>query len=264
MRPTHIRLIGFLLAFLCGLVGYFVVTAGGPPTAPPRPRNGPVAQNASGGSGGRPIPTPVAERSTMDVFVPEPLRAELSPVFVSAAEWPTSTALQPVPAPAANELPEPELRNLRELVENWLAEAVRPEDFAAALGGDDQGRVFVRLRTPPGTTIAGRASTAMTPTLVTFAFAIEFPNASGPVDASGVMAWLRAVVHPDVVAELSRPEFAPHPHPTLRGGDAWSGIARLDRNGCGAIHPLLYLFATRTKLLGVFQQVPHGMAPEGK
>ncbi len=37
----------------------------------------------------------------------------------------------------------------------------------------------------------------MTPTLVTFAFAIEFPNASGSVDASGVMAWLRAVIHPN-------------------------------------------------------------------
>lgn len=195
-----------------------------------------------------------------DVFVPASARADLSPILVAAAEWPAVAGLKSVPA--AEAVPPIEVRNLRELVENWLAPALRPERFDGALGKDRQGRLFVKLRTPPGSAIAGRASCDMTPGMITFAFAIDFPNATGPVDLPGMLAQLHGVVVSAVSDELDKPEFAPHPHPALAGPEAFSAIAALDRAGCGAIHPYLYLFATPKRLLGVFQQIPHGTAPK--
>jgi len=223
-----------------------------PPARPPA-NDSPVADTPGGPAG---AVEPAPESDTL-VFVPPGARTDISPMFVAAAEWPRPANLTPVPAGAPGEVPPSAVRNLRELVETWLATDLQPEKFEASFGKDAADRLFVKLRTPPGSSVTGLASCDMVPGKVTFAFTLEFPNLSGPVDLSVLQARLKPVLAPEVAAELEKPEFAPRPHPSANTPEAFSAIAKLDRSGCGAIHPYLYLFATPKRLLGIFQQIPH-------
>ncbi len=270
IRRDHGRTLPTVLALtlLLAAAGAFAWRA---LTAVPAPRlpaanTGPSGE--TGGKGGRrPIVIdPASERpeATMDLFVPADRRTDLSPILVQAAEWPAVAALKPAPPTPAGEIPAVEIRNLRDLVQQWLAKQVQPDDFESALGKDENGRLFVRLKTPPGTRLSGRASCDMVPGMVTFAFAFDFPDAKGPVTIEEILSRLRAILPHPVLAELEKPKHAPIPHPSIAGADAFSAIAGLDRSGLGMIHPYLYLFATPNRLMGVFQQIPHGMAPDAK
>lgn len=197
----------------------------------------------------------------MEVVVPVPVRADLSPLLAQAGEWPAPDQWQPVPATPAGAIPPVAVRNLQDLVEHWLAADLRPDAFESALGRDASDRLFVRLSSHADPRIQGRASCDLTPGMVTFAFTLEFPAPIQPMDLAALLARLRTAVPAEVMAELGRPDGAPHPHPKWTGPEYVSAVARLDRDGCGAIHPYLYLFATPTRLLGIYQQIPHGTAP---
>lgn len=66
------------------------------------------------------------------------------------------------------------------------------------------------------------------------------------------------VVAPDLARELAQKENMLEAHPKVAG----AATAFLDRSGFGAQFPYLYAFSSDDHLLLVFQEVPHGKAPE--
>jgi hypothetical protein len=169
------------------------------------------------------------------------------------ASWPSPDALvAPQLSPVARAIDPGEIRALVEVVERVVKPALRPTDPQAAIGLDEQGRLFLKLGRGKAD---GSASLATHPAdrPPTFAFALETGRAAATT-IEQLREQVAQVVSPELAAELAREEHRLEPHPK---GTPGVGLAFLDRNGFGERFPYLYAFSGAKRLLIVMHEVPH-------
>lgn len=176
------------------------------------------------------------------------------PLLEPVRSWPAPSALRDLgeDAPAVAE----RAALLRQLTETLIRPDLHPSNVDAALKRDAEGRLHLTIgrARPQGSASLDSHGADFPPV---FVVALEKP---GPrAEAIGALREAVAqVVVPDLARELAQEGHRLEPHPQAKG----AGLAFLDRSGFGAQFPYLYAYSSDDHLLLVFQEVPHGKAPE--
>lgn len=215
------------------------------------------APTPSGSSGGSGIATPSGGRPAggggegvdraIDL-VPAAVREDISPLLVQASKWPADADLGPVGA-----VEEIRISNLIGLAQPLVDPKLFPDRPAAALGQSGD-RVFLRLGNP-AEGVYGQVSREFAPHgLYTVTFRWTWAEGKD-MDLDAVFERLASVSSDLVDREVLAADRFAQGHPTVNAADGFQATCLLDRDGVGAMYPHVVVFADRTSLVAIYQQV---------
>jgi len=237
-----------------------------PPAATTARANAPGSSAGGPAAGPRPTevtavpatPTPPAEKGAkMITAIPAADAAKLPYPLKQTARWPSAATL-----PIAKTGVDPE--TAKELIaeaRNWLAPGLVPEDAAAAIGRDGEGRVFLKLG-PKGS--QGLVSRDMVAKMYSLSVQLEVPQHGLALDAEALTELLEKALCADLIKELATEQHSLKLNPKVRAREGCAALALLDPNGCGSQYAYLYVYMSADRLVAVLQHVPHGTAPPAR
>ena len=187
------------------------------------------------------------------------------PQLKPTAVWPDPATLTPIAkAPKAKRPAASKIRVLKELVEFCVHPDLVPKDLDAALGLDEQGRLFVKLGQGKA---SGSASMDTIPEGSKFpVFAMTFKgSAKGPHTLESLGKRVARVVKPGLMSEINKTKesrFAASPR--VKGDARVAAMALLAPAGAfGTQFPYVYAYGGDEHLVVLLQEVPHMSGGEG-
>jgi len=181
------------------------------------------------------------------------------PQLKPTATWPDPAGLTPIAKSPEDKRPTAsKVRVLKELVEFCVHPDLIPKDLDAAMGLDEQGRLFVKL---------GRGKASGSASMDTRAEGSKFPvfamtfktAAKGPHTLESLTRRVAKVVKPGLMSEINKTKesrFAASPR--VKGDARVAALALLDPAGAfGTQFPYVYAYGGDDHLVVLLQEVPH-------
>ena len=187
------------------------------------------------------------------------------PQLKPTANWPDPISLTPIAKAPEGKRPEAsKIRILKELVEFCVHPDLVPKDLDAALGLDEQGRLFVKLGQGKTSGSASMDTTVAGSKFPVFAMTLKAPT-KGPHTLESLGKRVAKVVKPGLMDEINKTKesrFAASPR--VKGDARVAAMALLDPAGAfGTQFPYVYAYGGDDHLVVLFQEVPHMSGGEG-
>jgi hypothetical protein len=181
------------------------------------------------------------------------------PQLKPTATWPDPVGLTPISKAPEGKRPEAgKIRILKELVEFCVHPDLVPKDLDAALGLDEQGRLFVKLGKGKA---SGSASMDTKPEGSKFpVFAMTFKTpAKGPHTLESLTKRVARVIKPGLMGEINKTKESKFARsPRVKGEARVAALALLDPAGAfGTQFPYVYAYGGDDHLVVLLQEVPH-------